>query len=84
VREGEGEFTAYALTVNPVGSQLRQHTLNQWSLINPAQGRCIARFLRLMIAIQGTRQGEAYPRAFCEALASQWREALASHWHAYG
>lgn len=72
VREGENAGIKFHLTVPPRGDTLRQHGLEQLSLLNQRQARCVARFIRFMIEwrkLEGGGLDEEW-----------WGEALASHW----
>ena len=72
LRENDGQFTAFALTLNVDRADLREYRLNQWSLLKPDHQRVIARFLRFMIAATwapGENMDDCY-----------WREAYDSYW----
>lgn len=74
-RGSYNEYTAYALTCNPQGEKLRDYMLEKWSLLNDEQSRCIARFLRFMIAIKLLDDDD--PDAV------DWLRAYDRHWRSF-
>ena len=72
IRDRSGDFIVYHLSASDLPDKVLDHKLDQWSLINEQQGRAIARFVRLMIAIS------EHQNDHCDLVI--WGNAYNSHW----
>ncbi len=77
IRSPQDEGIQFHLTIPPPDDHLREHRLNQISLLDDRQKRCVRRFIEYMIAVW-----EAEDVEYCLEREA-WREALQSHWHQF-
>lgn len=80
ILDGEKQDVSFALELNkatkPRGLKLRDNLIHKWSLLDDRQRRCVARFIRFMIAWEEAIMDEEFPGYEAE----QWRTAYERYW----